>query len=164
MNKGKIKQVIGPTADIEFHSDSLPDILNAIVCTRADGTTLTVEVAQHVGNNVVRCVRIGETHGDGVDVGVVYFDRGRTGYQDRRRAGRAWGVVTAAAAGLGNTRDADTFSKRIRRATKKDQNSQQGHAKPTRDFPPPAVNLHHIKNTFSPNYSRRGVKGMVSLD
>jgi F-type H+-transporting ATPase subunit beta len=63
-NVGKIKQVIGPTVDIEFHSDKLPDILNAItIQDKATGQQLVVEVAQHIGNNTVRCVAMGPTDG-----------------------------------------------------------------------------------------------------
>jgi F-type H+-transporting ATPase subunit beta len=73
-NVGKIKQVIGPTVDIEFSSDTLPDILNAIHIPRSDSTKLTVEVAQHIGNNTVRCVSMASTDGlvrgmDCVDTG-----------------------------------------------------------------------------------------------
>jgi F-type H+-transporting ATPase subunit beta len=62
-NVGKIKQVIGPTVDIEFHSDRLPNINHAIHIARPDGKVLVVEVAQHVGNNAVRCVAMGPTDG-----------------------------------------------------------------------------------------------------
>ncbi len=64
MNKGKIKQVIGPTFDAEFHSDALPAIYNEIrVKNPATGKLLVAEVAQHVGNNTVRCVALGPTDG-----------------------------------------------------------------------------------------------------
>jgi F-type H+-transporting ATPase subunit beta len=74
-NVGKIKQIIGPTLDIEFHSDRLPNILNAIEIQRAGGAgRLIVEVAQHVGNNAVRCIAMASTDGlvrgmDAVDTG-----------------------------------------------------------------------------------------------
>jgi F-type H+-transporting ATPase subunit beta len=64
-NYGKVVQVIGPTVDIEFDSARLPHILNAIVVedpARGEGG-LTVEVAQHLGNNVVRCVAMDGTDG-----------------------------------------------------------------------------------------------------
>ncbi|MBI1783955.1 F0F1 ATP synthase subunit beta [Candidatus Sumerlaeota bacterium] len=75
MNTGKIKQVIGPTVDIEFNSDQLPDILNAITLKNSTGQMLTVEVAQHVGNNVVRCVSMGPT--DGLVRGMECTDTGK---------------------------------------------------------------------------------------
>jgi F-type H+-transporting ATPase subunit beta len=73
-NVGRIKQVIGPTVDVEFQSDHLPNSLNAIHIKTSDGGTLVVEVAQHTGNNVVRCVSMGSTDGlvrgmDAVDTG-----------------------------------------------------------------------------------------------
>ncbi|MBX7246391.1 MAG: F0F1 ATP synthase subunit beta [Candidatus Sumerlaeaceae bacterium] len=72
---GKIKQVIGPTVDLEFPSDALPNILNAIkIDDNARNIHLTVEVAQHLGNNLVRCVSMQSTDGlvrgmDCVDTG-----------------------------------------------------------------------------------------------
>ena len=72
-NVGKILQVIGPTVDIEFASDSLPNILNAV--TIQDGDRLvTVEVATHVGDNVVRCVAMAST--DGLQRGMEAHDTG----------------------------------------------------------------------------------------
>ncbi len=61
---GYIRQVIGPTVDIEFPSESLPNILNAIhVRDPQREKPLTVEVAQHLGNNLVRCVAMDGTDG-----------------------------------------------------------------------------------------------------
>ncbi len=73
-NIGKVKQVIGPTLDVEFNSDHLPDIYNALTLKNSTGEKLTVEVAQHVGNNVVRCVSLGST--DGVVRGMECTDTG----------------------------------------------------------------------------------------
>jgi F-type H+-transporting ATPase subunit beta len=64
-NYGKVVQVIGPTVDVEFDSDQLPAILNALVVedpARGD-RGLTVEVAQHLGNDIVRCVAMDGTDG-----------------------------------------------------------------------------------------------------
>ncbi|HPK01048.1 MAG TPA: F0F1 ATP synthase subunit beta [Candidatus Sumerlaeota bacterium] len=75
MNIGKIKQVIGPTVDVEFHSDRLPDIYNSIhIENKHSGKRLVVEVAQHVGNNTVRCVALGPT--DGLVRGMEAVDTG----------------------------------------------------------------------------------------
>ncbi len=64
MNVGKVKQVIGPTVDIEFDSDKLPNILNAIKITdEKRGIDLTVEVSMHLGDNLVRCVALSSTDG-----------------------------------------------------------------------------------------------------
>ncbi|WMM24236.1 F0F1 ATP synthase subunit beta [Tissierella sp. MB52-C2] len=61
-NIGKIVQVIGPVVDIRFDEDSLPELLNAIEITK-QGETLVVEVAQHVGDDIVRCIAMGSTDG-----------------------------------------------------------------------------------------------------
>jgi len=63
-NIGKIVQVIGPTVDLEFPSDTLPPILNA-VRLRDDERKIdvTVEVSLHVGDNVVRCIAMSSTDG-----------------------------------------------------------------------------------------------------
>ncbi|HPA46961.1 MAG TPA: F0F1 ATP synthase subunit beta [bacterium] len=61
---GAIRQVIGPTVDVEFDSDHLPDILNAITIDDDERKIhLTVEVAQHLGNNLARCVAMASTDG-----------------------------------------------------------------------------------------------------
>jgi len=75
MTVGKIKQVIGPTVDIEFPSEALPQILNAItIKDPGRQIDITVEAAQHIGNNLVRCVSMQPTDGlvrdmDAVDTG-----------------------------------------------------------------------------------------------
>jgi F-type H+-transporting ATPase subunit beta len=62
--KGKIVQVIGPTVDIEFPQDHLPQILNAVkIEVPNQNRTLVVEVAQHRGNNIVRCIALASTDG-----------------------------------------------------------------------------------------------------
>jgi F-type H+-transporting ATPase subunit beta len=63
-NIGKIVQVIGPTVDCAFSSGSLPNILNAVkIKDESKGINLTVEVASHVGDNIVRCVALASTDG-----------------------------------------------------------------------------------------------------
>ena len=74
-NYGKIQQVIGPTVDLEFDSDHLPKILNAIRITDADrNIDLIVEVAQHIGNNTVRTIAMDST--DGLVRGMKGLDTG----------------------------------------------------------------------------------------
>jgi len=74
-NVGKVVQVIGATVDCEFRSDALPDILNAITIKDADkGIDLTVEVALHIGDNIVRCVSLAST--DGLVRGMPAVDTG----------------------------------------------------------------------------------------
>ncbi len=64
MNVGKVVQVIGPTVDVAFEPEKLPQIYNAIVIEdQAHGIRLTVEAALHVGDNVVRCIAMDSTDG-----------------------------------------------------------------------------------------------------
>ena len=63
MNKGKITQIIGAVLDIRFEAGHLPEINEAIVVPLKDGQTLTVEVAQHLGDDTVRCIAMGSTDG-----------------------------------------------------------------------------------------------------
>ena len=60
-NKGKITQIIGAVLDIRFAEGQLPEINEAIVIPLKDGDSLTVEVAQHLGDDTVRCIAMGTT-------------------------------------------------------------------------------------------------------
>ena len=60
---GKITQIIGAVLDIKFADGNLPEINDAIRITRKDGSTLVVEVAQHLGDDTVRCISMGPTDG-----------------------------------------------------------------------------------------------------
>ena len=62
-NKGKITQIIGAVLDIKFSGGKLPEIYEAIHITRKEGGLLTVEVAQHLGDDTVRCIAMGPTDG-----------------------------------------------------------------------------------------------------
>ena len=74
-NYGKILQVIGPTVDVEFPSDRLPAILNAITVEIPEKkVSLTVEAALHIGDNVVRCIAMSTT--DGLVRGMKALDTG----------------------------------------------------------------------------------------
>jgi F-type H+-transporting ATPase subunit beta len=75
-NIGKIVQVIGPTLDCEFDSDSLPEILNAIkIVDKERKIDLIAEVATHIGDNIVRCVAMAST--DGLVRGMEALDTGQ---------------------------------------------------------------------------------------
>jgi F-type H+-transporting ATPase subunit beta len=75
-NFGKVVQVIGPTVDCEFPSNSLPNIYNAIkIKDEEKGIDLTGEVAMHVGDNVVRCIALSST--DGLIRGMKVLDTGK---------------------------------------------------------------------------------------
>jgi len=76
MKEGKIVQIIGPTLDVEFDEDHLPEIYNAVeVPFEAQNTVITVEVASHLGNNQVRCISMQST--DGLRRGMKAIDTGK---------------------------------------------------------------------------------------
>ena len=63
VNVGKITQIIGAVLDIKFSEGNLPEINDAINITTKEGNKLVVEVAQHLGDDVVRCIAMGPTDG-----------------------------------------------------------------------------------------------------
>ena len=63
LNIGKITQIIGATLDIKFKEGHLPAIYEAINITTKENTKLVVEVAQHLGDDTVRCIAMGPTDG-----------------------------------------------------------------------------------------------------
>jgi len=62
-NIGKVTQVIGAVLDLKFSEGNLPEINEAVEITRKDGERLVVEVAQHLGDDTVRCIAMGATDG-----------------------------------------------------------------------------------------------------
>ena len=62
-NIGKITQIIGAVIDVKFTEGSLPEINEAVTIATKDGGSLTVEVAQHLGDDTVRCIAMGPTDG-----------------------------------------------------------------------------------------------------
>ena len=70
---GTVTQIIGPVLDIRFADNELPALLNAIEIPLGD-TVITAEVAQHIGDNVVRCVAMAST--DGLQRGAQATDTG----------------------------------------------------------------------------------------
>ena len=62
-NIGKITQIVGAVLDIRFPDGNLPEINTAIDIKRPDGSRLVVEVAQHLGDDTVRCIAMGPTDG-----------------------------------------------------------------------------------------------------
>ena len=73
INKGTVIQVMGPVLDIRFPDDQLPQLLTAIEVPNGDNT-IVAEVAQHIGDNVVRCIAMSST--DGLQRGVEAIDTG----------------------------------------------------------------------------------------
>ncbi|RTZ91593.1 MAG: F0F1 ATP synthase subunit beta, partial [Deltaproteobacteria bacterium] len=78
-NEGRIVQVIGPVVDIEFESENLPAIFNAVKISNPtisdEEWNLIVEVAQHLGDNTVRCIAMDTT--DGLVRGMKALDTGK---------------------------------------------------------------------------------------
>jgi F-type H+-transporting ATPase subunit beta len=72
-NKGKIQQVIGPVVDIKFAPEEMPELLSAITID-AEGRSVVTEVAQHIGDDVVRCVALSST--DGLQRGMAAHNTG----------------------------------------------------------------------------------------
>jgi F-type H+-transporting ATPase subunit beta len=73
-NIGHIVQIIGPVLDIKFSPQGLPALYNAIDIKKQDGEVLVVEVAQHLGDDVVRCIAMSAT--DGLIRGMEAIDTG----------------------------------------------------------------------------------------
>ena len=72
-NKGTVIQVMGPVLDIRFADGNLPQLLSAIEVPQGDHT-IVAEVAQHIGDNVVRCIAMSST--DGLCRGTEAIDTG----------------------------------------------------------------------------------------
>ena len=71
--KGTLTQIMGPVLDIRFPEGNLPELLNAIEVPHGENTVVA-EVAQHIGDNVVRCIAMSST--DGLHRGMDAFDTG----------------------------------------------------------------------------------------
>jgi F-type H+-transporting ATPase subunit beta len=113
MNMGKIVQVIGNVVDVEFAEGKLPEILTAIAISNPSISdqegNLIVEVAQHLGDNVVRCVAMDTT--DGLVRGMAAKDTGAPIQMPvgKPSLGRVLNVVGRPVDGLGPVK-ADKFS------------------------------------------------------
>ena len=74
-NKGLVSQVMGPVVDVKFEQGCLPAIYNALTVMIGE-RMLTVEVAQHIGDNTARCIAMSST--DGLTRGSEVIDTGKT--------------------------------------------------------------------------------------
>ena len=75
LNEGTVSQILGPVVDVRFEPGQLPAILNALTVTDTEkDISLVLEVAQHLGNDVARCVAMSST--DGCRRGMVTIDTG----------------------------------------------------------------------------------------
>ncbi|MEX0684882.1 MAG: F0F1 ATP synthase subunit beta [Balneolales bacterium] len=70
MNKGQVSQVIGPVVDVDFKEGQIPSLRHALIIKREEQDDLTLEVAQHLGENRVRTIAMDSTDGlvRGMDV------------------------------------------------------------------------------------------------
>ena len=73
-NKGKLVQIMGPVMDVRFENGCLPPLLNAVEVFHGDDK-IVAEVAQHVGDDLVRCVAMSST--DGLKRGMEVLDTGK---------------------------------------------------------------------------------------
>ena len=105
--KGSVLQVMGPVVDVCFEEGSLPSIYNALTMQNGD-KTLTVEVAQHIGDNTARCSAMSST--DGLKRGTPVTDTGETITVPvgRKTLGRIFNV-------LGDTVDNQPFDDKVER-------------------------------------------------
>ena len=74
-NIGTVVQIIGPVLDIKFQSEHLPNLLNAIELEH-NGAKIVAEVAQHIGNDTVKCIAMSST--DGLVRGMQAVDTGKS--------------------------------------------------------------------------------------
>jgi F-type H+-transporting ATPase subunit beta len=97
MNEGFISQVIGPVIDVKFENKKLPSIFNALTLTNPaindKENNLVLEVAQHLGEDIVRCIALDST--DGLHRGVKVIDTGNkiTVPVGREVLGRIFNVI-----------------------------------------------------------------------
>ena len=99
MNTGKIVQVSGPVVDVEFENDDLPAIRDALEVMNGDKKCV-MEVAQHIGNHIVRCIMLAASEGLCRDMEVVATGSGIKVPVDEDTLGRLFNV-------LGQTIDGD---------------------------------------------------------
>ena len=89
---GRIVQVSGPVVDVEFASGHLPAILDALHVTYR-GERFVMEVAQHIGHNVVRCIMLGPSEGLHRDMDVTATGSGITVPVGEKTLGRLFNVL-----------------------------------------------------------------------
>ncbi len=110
-NRGRIVQIIGPVVDVAFPPGGLPALYNAVHVPRpgGEGGVLTLEVAQHLGDNVVRCVAMAST--DGLVRGMEALDTGRpiSVPVGRGVLGRMFNVLGDPIDGLGDVEASDRW-------------------------------------------------------
>ena len=92
MKKGKIVQVLGPVVDVEFESSDLPYIKDALEVEN-NGKKCVMEVAQHIGKNVVRCIMLNSSDGLYRDMEVTATGSGIKVPVGKKTLGRLFNVL-----------------------------------------------------------------------
>ena len=109
-NKGKIIQVVGPIVDVQFKDQHLPELLTALEIPLPDGSKLTVEVAQHIGDDIVRAVSMGATEGLVRGMEVISLEHPITVPVGSETLGRMFNVLGDPIDGLEAPKDAKRMS------------------------------------------------------
>ncbi|WP_054684395.1 F0F1 ATP synthase subunit beta [Rhodothermus marinus] len=97
---GRVVQIIGPVVDVEFSEGQLPEIYDALVIEREDGSELVLEVEQHLGENRVRAIAMDSTDGLTRGTPVRNLDRPISVPTGTEIRGRLFNVVGQAIDGL----------------------------------------------------------------
>lgn len=92
MEKGKIVQVLGAVVDVEFEGGKLPMIKDALTVMN-EGKKVVMEVAQHMGNNIVRCIMLASSEGLTKDMEVTATGAGITVPVGKQTLGRMFNVL-----------------------------------------------------------------------
>ena len=92
MNKGKIIQVMGPVVDVAFENGNLPHIQDALTVMN-NGKRCVMEVAQHIGGDVVRCIMLASSEGLYKDMEVVATGKGIAVPVGEKTLGRLFNVL-----------------------------------------------------------------------
>ena len=92
MEKGKIVQIMGPVVDVEFPQNALPAIKDALTVENT-GKKLVMEVAQHIGNNTVRCIMLASSDGLYKDMEVTATGAGISVPVGKETLGRLFNVL-----------------------------------------------------------------------
>ena len=100
---GKVAQIMGPVIDVSFSSDGeLPKIYDSLEISRTDGSTLVLEVQQHIGEDIVRCVAMDSTDGLSRGREVVAMGAQIQMPVGKEVFGRLFNVIGDAIDGIGN--------------------------------------------------------------
>ena len=108
MKTGKIVQVLGPVVDVAFENGELPAIKDALEVQNGDKKCV-MEVAQHIGNDVVRCVMLASSEGLSRDMEVVATGSGIKTPVGKETLGRLFNVLGEAIDGGKALDDADKW-------------------------------------------------------